>query len=70
MARIIKLNQIADFMGGQVDQLVRAMTLEGERRLKEETPVDTGRLRNSWQTQIEPRLGKISNNLEYAEPVV
>lgn len=70
MARVIRLNQIADFMGDQVDQLVRAMTLEGERRLKEETPVDTGRLRNSWQTQIEPRLGKISNNLEYAEPVM
>lgn len=70
MARIIKLNQIADFMGDQVDQLVRAMTLEGEKRLKEETPVDTGRLRNNWQTTIEPKLGTISNNLPYAEPVM
>ena len=69
MARVIKLNQIADFMEGQVDQLVRAVTLEGEKRLKEETPVDTGRLRNNWQTTIEPKLGTISNNLPYAEPV-
>lgn len=70
MARIIKLNQIAEFMGDQVDQLVRAMTLEAEGRLKEETPVDTGRLRGNWQTKIEPKLGTISNNLPYAEPVM
>lgn len=70
MARIIKLNQIASLMGDQVDQLVRAMTLEAEGRLKEETPVDTGRLRNNWQTKIEPKLGTISNNLPYAEPVM
>ena len=70
MARIIKLNQIAEFMGDQVDQLVRAMTLEAEGRLKEETPVDTGRLRGNWQTKIEPKLGTISNNLPYAEPVL
>lgn len=70
MARIIKLNQIASFMGDQVDQLVRAMTLEAESRLKEETPVDTGRLRENWQTKIEPKLGTISNNLPYAEPVM
>lgn len=70
MARIIKLGQIANFMGDQVDQLVRSVTLEGEKRLKEETPVDTGRLRNNWQTQIEPKLGKVSNNLPYAEPVM
>jgi len=70
MARIIKLNQLAEFMGDQVDQLVRAMTLEAEGRLKEETPVDTGRLRGNWQTKIEPKLGTISNNLPYAEPVM
>ena len=70
MARIIKLNQIAEFMGDQVDQLVRAMTLEAEGRLKEETPVDTERLRGNWQTKIEPKLGTISNNLPYAEPVM
>jgi hypothetical protein len=70
MARVIKLNQLAEFMGDQVDQLVRAITLEAEGRLKEETPVDTGRLRENWQTKIEPKLGTISNNLPYAEPVM
>jgi len=70
MARIVKLNQIARLMGDQVDQLVRAMTLEAEGRLKEETPVDTERLRGNWQTKIEPKQGTISNNLPYAEPVM
>lgn len=70
MARIVPVGDIANFFDQQLDELVRAVTLEGEKRLKEETPVVTGRLRNGWQTQIEPGLGKISNNLEYAEPVM
>jgi hypothetical protein len=67
MARVIKLNQIADFMGDQVDQLVRAVTLEASARIKEQSPVDLGTFKNSWQTQIDPGLGKISNALPYAE---
>jgi hypothetical protein len=67
MARVIKLGQIANFMGDQVDQLVRAVTLEASARIKEQSPVDLGTFKNSWQTQIDPGLGKISNALPYAE---
>ena len=70
MARIVPIGDIANFFDQQIDQLVRAVTLEAESRLKEETPVDTGRLRGNWQTKIEPKLGTISNNLPYAEPVM
>ena len=38
-------------------------------REEKENPVDTGRLRAAWQTDIKPLQGTIVNNLSYAEPV-
>jgi len=49
MAREIKLTQIADYMGDQVEQLLRVTVLETDRKAKEGSPVDTGRFRISWQ---------------------
>ena len=69
MAREIPLNQIGGYMGGQIQQLVKATTLEWDRRVKEKTPVDTGRLRSAWQNKIEPYQGEVTNNVTYAEPV-
>ena len=69
MTRNIKLGEIGDFMGEQVQELVKVTTLEWEARVKEKTPVDTARLRNAWQSKIEPYEGVVSNNVEYAEPV-
>ena len=69
MARQIRIDQIADVMEDAVVFLVAATTLEWTSRVKKATPVDTGRLRNSWQTDIKPTSGTISNNLPYAEPV-
>ncbi len=69
MARIIKLNQIDDIMKECVEDLVEATTLKWTREVKKETPVDTGRLRAAWQTDIKPLQGTITNNLPYAEPV-
>ena len=69
MTRNIKLGEIGDFMGEQVQELVKITTLEWEARVKEQTPVDTARLRNAWQSKIEPYEGVVSNNVEYAEPV-
>ena len=37
--------------------------------MKKATPVDTGRLRAAWQTDIKPLQGTIINNVVYAEPV-
>jgi hypothetical protein len=69
MTRNIKLGEIGDFMGEQVQELVKVTTLEWEARVKEQTPVESGRLGNAWQNKIEPYEGVVSNNVEYAEPV-
>ncbi len=69
MARKIRLEQIDDVMREAVEDLVAATTLEWTRRVKKETPVDTGRLRAAWQTDIKPLEGTITNNVVYAEPV-
>jgi hypothetical protein len=69
MARQIRLDQIDDVMREAVEDLVAATTLEWTRRVKKATPVDTGRLRAAWQTDIKPLEGTITNNLAYAEPV-
>ena len=69
MTRQIRIDQIPDVMEEAVIDLVAATTLEWTRRVKKATQVDTGRLRNSWQTEIKPTSGTIINNLPYAEPV-
>ena len=37
--------------------------------MKKATPVDTGRLRKAWQTNIKKFEGNVTNNVVYAEPV-
>ena len=69
MAREINLSQINDFFEEDIVDVVAATTLEWTARVKKATPVDTGRLRNAWQTEIEDFKGTIINNLVYAEPV-
>ena len=70
MAREIKLTEINDFFEEDVVDLVAATTLEWTKRVKKATPVDTGRLRNAWQTNIGKLQAEITNNVEYAEPVL
>ena len=67
--RKIRLDQIDDVMGEAVEKLVASTTLQWTVRVKTETPVDTGRLRNGWQTDIKPLEGTVVNNVVYAEPV-
>ena len=69
MARRIKLTQIKDFYKELIVDAVAGTTLEWTRRVKKATPVDTGRLRAAWQTDIKPLDGTVSNNVVYAEPV-
>ena len=69
MARQIKLTEIDDFFEELVVDLVAATTLEWTARVKKETPVDTGRLRAAWQTDIKKFQGTVTNNVVYAEPV-
>ena len=81
MTTNIDIGEIDDVMKEAVSKLVRQTTLEWTARVKKQTPVwepivengETGvggSLRNAWQTKIEPLKGRITNNLEYAEPVV
>jgi hypothetical protein len=48
MARRINLSQIGSFSTEKYEQLLRATVFETDARLKQESPVDTGRFRASW----------------------
>lgn len=49
MARQIRLDQIGNYVEGRMERLLRAAVLETDSRLKQASPVDTGRFRASWQ---------------------
>ena len=68
--REIGLGQWDRYLSDKVERLVAQGTLEWETRVKDETPVDTGNLRNGWSSNIKPLLGEITNRVEYAAPVV
>jgi hypothetical protein len=70
MARDIKITDIADLMEEEVAHVVEATAMEWTKQVKEHTPFDTGRLRSAWQTQIGKFKATITNNMEYAEPVL
>ena len=70
MTRQIRLDQIDDLMAEAVQKLVQKTTLQWTTLAKKSTPVDTGNLRNGWQTNIRKLKGTIINNVEYAEPVI
>ena len=69
MAREIRLSGIGDHFEQQVINTVRKATLKAEKDIKEFTPVDTGNLRNSFKNKVEPLVGEVFTNVEYAEPV-
>ena len=69
MAREINLTDIGDHFGEKVQKTVRKATFKAEKDIKEFTPVDTGNLRNSWKSEVQPYIGIVSTNIEYAEPV-
>ena len=69
MAREIRLSGIGDHFEQQVINTVRKATLKAEKDIKEFTPVDTGNLRNSYKNKVEPFVGEVFTNVEYAEPV-
>ena len=69
MAREINLTDIGDHFGDKVQKTVRKATFKAEKDIKEFTPVDTGNLRNSFQSEVKPYIGEVFTNVEYAEPV-
>jgi hypothetical protein len=70
MAREIPITGIADLMEEEIEHVVKIVALEWTAEVKEQTPVDTGRLRNNWQTRFRKFEATIRNNMEYAEPVL
>ena len=49
MARTIRVGDIGDYAQQQFEKLLRVAVLETDSRLKQASPVDTGRFRVSWQ---------------------
>ena len=70
MVRQIKLEQIDDLMAEAVQKLVQRTTLRWTEQSIKDTPLETGKLRNGWKTNISKFKGTIINNVEYAEPVI
>ena len=48
MAGTIRLNQIGEYAEKQMEKLLRAVVLETDSLLKQDSPVDLGRFRLSW----------------------
>jgi hypothetical protein len=49
MARSIRVGDIGDYCNQQMEKLLRVAVLETDSRVKQASPVDTGRFRVSWQ---------------------
>lgn len=45
----LPIRDIGNYMGDQLEKLLRVTVLESDSRLKLQSPVDTGRFRVSWQ---------------------
>lgn len=70
MTRTIKISQIADYAEEQYEKLLRAAVLETDKRLKEASPVDTGRLRASWQIGENTALGGFKPSGKYPNTIL
>lgn len=58
--------QVLSAMGKAVERGLEAIGLTAEGYAKENTPVDTGRLRNSMSHAVEDDAVYIGSNVEYA----
>jgi len=69
MAREIRLSGIGEHFEEKVKNTVRKATFVWKEKVVRATPVDTGTLKRSWDTDIDPFVGEVFTNIEYAEPV-
>jgi len=70
MAREIRINRIVDeVFKKEIVDAVEEATLSWKEKVIRATPVDTNNLRGSWDHKIEPFVGTVFTNVEYAEPV-
>lgn len=61
----IRVDQIGDYVNGQMEKLLRAAVLETDSLLKQASPVDTGRFRASWQVGENAAPGGIAPPGDY-----
>ena len=69
MAREIPLSQIGNYIEGQYEKLLRSAVLETDKRVKEGSPVDSGRLRVSWQIGENSASGGIKPEGQYSSAI-
>ena len=69
MARNIPLSQIGNYIEGQFEKLLRAAVIETDARVKAASPVDTGRLRASWQIGENSAPGGIKPEGQYSSGI-
>lgn len=70
MAREIRIDRIVDeVFKKEIVDAVEEATLSWKEKVIRATPVDTNNLRGSWDHKIEPFVGTVFTNVEYAEPV-
>ena len=69
MAREIPLSQIGNYIEGQYEKLLRAAVFETDRRVKQASPIDTGRLRVSWQIGENSASGGIKPEGQYSTAI-
>ena len=58
--------QVNAQMNRNITRCLTMMGLHGQRRVAENTPVDSGRLRNSINSQVAERHVDVGTNVEYA----
>ena len=58
--------EVLSAMEKAIERGLEAIGLTAEGHAKKETPVDTGRLRNSISHEVEDRAAYIGTNVEYA----
>ena len=69
MAREIPLSQIGNYIEGQYEKLLRVAVFETDRRVKQASPIDTGRLRVSWQIGENSASGGIKPEGQYSTAI-
>lgn len=65
MAKQIKIGQIGDYLEERAELLLRSTVLATDKKLKEGSPVDTGRFRVSWQVGENDATGEPAPPGEY-----
>ena len=70
MHRRIRLDQIGDYAEERMNLLLRVAVFETDKRLKEGSPTDTGRLKASWQISENTADGEGKPEGDYEDVVL